>query len=129
VFARIAGGVGINHLSASKFSQIVIPLAPQAEQQEVVDEIERLLSVADETAKTTEHELQRAERLRQSILKRAFEGKLVPQDPGDEPASVLLQRIRAEKKRGNAAAGTRPVVAPEADDEAAAPGRQWTFDL
>ena len=42
--------------------------------------------------------LKEAERLRQSILKRAFEGKLVPQDPNDEPASVLLERIKLSKK-------------------------------
>jgi type I restriction enzyme S subunit len=46
---------------------------------------------------TVEANLKRAERLRQAILKRAFEGRLVPQDPNDEPAGVLLERIRAER--------------------------------
>ena len=57
----------------------------------------RHLSVADEVEKTITAELKRAEQLRQSILKQAFSGKLVPQGPNDEPASVLLERIKAEK--------------------------------
>ena len=60
-------------------------------------EIERHLSVADEVEKTITAELKRAEQLRQSILKKAFSGKLVPQDPNDEPASVLLEQIKSEK--------------------------------
>ena len=51
-----------------------------------------------------EASLQQAERLRQSILKRAFYGELVPQDPNDEPASVLLERIRAQREAEQAAA-------------------------
>jgi type I restriction enzyme S subunit len=47
-----------------------------------------------------------AARLRQSILRRAFEGKLVPQDPNDEPADVLLERIRAAREK--AAVAARP---------------------
>jgi len=51
----------------------------------------------EEAEKVVEQSLRQAERLRQSILKSAFEGKLVPQDPNDEPAEKLLERIRAEK--------------------------------
>ena len=54
--------------------------------------------MADKLEKIVEQSLKQAERLRQSILKRAFEGKLVPQDPTDEPAEKLLERIKEEKK-------------------------------
>ena len=74
-----------------------IPIPPLPEQEQIVSELERHLSVADEAEATIELELTRAERLRQSILKHAFTGKLVPQNPNDEPTSVLLEKIREEK--------------------------------
>ncbi len=58
---------------------------------------EALTRVVEELESVVSTNLQRATRLRQSILKWAFEGKLVDQDPNDEPASVLLQRIREER--------------------------------
>jgi type I restriction enzyme, S subunit len=56
--------------------------------------VECRLSVADEMGKTVEQSLKQAQRLRQSILKRAFEGKLVPQEPNEG----VLERIRYEKE-------------------------------
>jgi type I restriction enzyme S subunit len=74
-----------------------IPLPPASEQSEIVAEVERRLSIVDELEGQVEVNLKRAGRLRQSILKRAFANQLVPQDPNDEPAAKLLERIRAER--------------------------------
>ncbi|MGB8645107.1 MAG: restriction endonuclease subunit S [Anaerolineae bacterium] len=83
---------GVKELRAISF-----PLPSLTEQEFIVAEVERRLSVADEVEKTVAQGLKQAERLRQSILKRAFEGKLVPQDPSDEPAERLLEKIRASR--------------------------------
>lgn len=83
-------------------SKIAVPFAPLEEQRQLVSEIERRFSLADEVERTVYKSLKQAQRLRQSILKKVFEGKLVPQDPSDEPASVLLERIKAEKVKREA---------------------------
>jgi type I restriction enzyme S subunit len=86
-------------INLTKLSAFPVPLPPLEEQRFIVEEVERRLSVVKEVETEVEANLKRASRLRQAILKRAFEGKLVPQDPSDEPASELLERIRAERER------------------------------
>jgi len=80
-----------------KIKATLISIPEILEQQKIVEEIETRLSVADKIEKEIDSNLQKTEQLRQSILKKAFEGKLVPQDPNDEPAEELLKRIKLEK--------------------------------
>jgi len=100
--AKAKTTAGIHKVSQADLKSITLPLPPLAEQEEIVAEVERRLSVIEEVEAQVEAGLKRAARLRQSILKRAFEGKLVPQDPSDEPASMLLERIREEREQSAA---------------------------
>ncbi len=93
----MTSGVGLLRVPTDYMRKVPIPLPPLLEQQAIVSEVESRLSVTDDVEKTVTAELKRAEQLRQSILKKAFSGELVPQNPKDEPASVLLERIKAEK--------------------------------
>jgi type I restriction enzyme S subunit len=94
--------VGQANVSGSKLAAMPVPVPALTEQREMAAEMERRLSIADAEEKAIEAALKQAARLRQSILKRAFEGRLVPQDPSDEPAERLLERIRAEKAKREA---------------------------
>jgi type I restriction enzyme S subunit len=96
-----SGGVQPN-LNLSLVRGLPIPLPPQAEQARICTEVEARLTVADSLVFLEEANGLRCFRLRQAILKWAFEGKLVDQDPTDEPASVLLDRIKAERQKTQA---------------------------
>ena len=102
--ASAKSSAGHQRISLSDLRSFCIPLSPLAEQRRIVAEVERRLSVIQQAETAVEASLQRAERLRRSILKRAFSGQLVPQDPDDEPASALLERIRAQREAEQVAA-------------------------
>ena len=86
--------VGQANVNSAKLSMMPVPFPAPPEQRRIIEEIERRFSIAVEIDKAVEQALKQSDRLRQSILKRAFEGKLVPQDTNDEPAERLLERIK-----------------------------------
>ncbi|MDD5177542.1 MAG: restriction endonuclease subunit S [Sterolibacterium sp.] len=89
-------GVGRPRINTTQLKDVVIPVCSAVEQQVMIAEIESRLSAVNQLDQTITASLQQAESLRQSILKKAFSGQLVAQDANDEPASVLLARIKAE---------------------------------
>ena len=91
----------VNISSVKDLRQLPFPIPPIEEQRRIVEEVEKHLSIAAYVEGVVEQILKQAERLRQSILKKAFAGKLVPQDPNDESADKLLERIREERTRMN----------------------------
>jgi type I restriction enzyme S subunit len=92
-------GTGQPNFNGTKLGQLMIPLCTYEEQDQIVQEIESRLSVCDKLEETVQQSLNKIEYLRQSILKKAFEGKLVPQDPNDLPAGELLKQIKNKKDK------------------------------
>jgi type I restriction enzyme S subunit len=92
-------GTTVESIELSNLRVYRIPLPPLEEQIRIVEVVESYLSFIDGLEKIINTNFQQLETFTQSILAKAFRGELVPQDPDDEPASVLLERIRAEREK------------------------------
>lgn len=88
----------IKHLTLEKLREVPLPVPPRAEQRAIADLIDSTLSALAWSARSFAELARGLATLRRSILTAAFEGRLVPQDPNDEPASILLERIRAQRE-------------------------------
>jgi type I restriction enzyme S subunit len=103
-FQRIARWTtNIAHLGSERFAAMAFPLPPLEVQRGIVREVDDLLSVCDRAERTVTVNTARSQRLRQGVLAMAFDGSLVDHDPKDEPASVLVERIRASQVKAASA--------------------------
>ncbi|MDL0432336.1 restriction endonuclease subunit S [Marinobacter sp. TBZ242] len=98
--SKFAYGAGKPGLNLDNIRSVEISLPSLEEQYEIVNKLRELLSIEENVSSIIETELRRVELIRQSVLKKAFSGQLFPQDLNDEPASELLDRIRAETQKG-----------------------------
>ncbi len=94
---RKATSAGQYNISQSSLFELCLPIPPVSERQVIVALVAEALSKAESALLALESESKRSGALRQSVLKAAFSGQLVPQDPTDEPAAILLERIAAER--------------------------------
>ncbi len=97
IIDETATGTVVQHTSPKKILDISTMLPPLAEQTEIVRRVEQLFAFADQLEAKVAAAKSRIDHLTQSILAKTFRGELVPQDPNDEPASVLLERIKAQR--------------------------------
>jgi type I restriction enzyme S subunit len=126
VFARIASKANYNNLSADRFSTIEIALPPLAEQHRIAAEVKRRLQIVYDLENLVCLILEDAGKLRRSILTRAFEGRLVPQDTNDESDSPLLKSIALERQSPKEASMTQensPIDKPDEKPGETTPAR------
>lgn len=100
-------GTTVTGIKASRLKELEVPLPPLAEQRRIVSMVETKLERVAEVGACLETELHRIQSLDRAILAKAFRGELVPQDPRDEPADVLLARVRADQAAPSAPRGRK----------------------
>ena len=103
-------GEGRPHLSFDQLRMTAIALPPLSEQQEIICRVDQLFSLADQIEARFAKASQSVDSLKQSILAKAFRGELAPQDPNDEPATVLLERIREARITRNTSRSRQSVI-------------------
>lgn len=96
--SRWVTGTAQPKLNQKRMNSIPIPIAPLGEQNRISKKIQELFSFANQIEKAVEEAKKRADRIDQAILAKAFRGEMIPQDPNDEPASILLERIKQGKE-------------------------------
>jgi restriction endonuclease S subunit len=109
-FSRVARGVAVKGVNIGDLRTMPIPVPPLNEQHRIVAEVEQQLSLIDSMCDAIVTANRRSAALRRAILERAFRGELVSQDPNDEPASALLERVAAGRVK--AASSRRTTVPP-----------------
>jgi len=92
-------GVNQSNINAQKLAKFEIPICSVAEQKEIVKKLEKMMKFADQVEERVKEAEKKLNKFNQSVLAKAFRGKLVPQDSNDEPASVLLGKIQQEKNK------------------------------
>ncbi|HTB83466.1 MAG TPA: restriction endonuclease subunit S [Candidatus Sulfotelmatobacter sp.] len=113
ILQNINQGAAQPNLNTRIIRAIIVPVPPFEEQQNIIREIERRLAGAARLANTLGRQLEQAQATRQSLLREAFLGKLVPQDPKDEPASVLLEHVRTDREAEAKKPKTKGMLKPK----------------
>ena len=98
-FKHASRGTTISGVTKKQLVNLPLPIAPFNEQKRIASKIESIFDRIDAVERYVESTLNGLDALKKSTLKQAFEGKLVPQDPNDEPAGILLQKIKQERKQ------------------------------
>ena len=103
IYRDVNVGTGVKHINVSLITDLLIPIPPLAEQRRIVELVERLMPLVEEYGRLEDEreelDASLTDHLRKSVLHMAVQGKLVAQDPLDEPASELLERIREERRQ------------------------------